>query len=177
MTAHALPLIALAVVLPWSVYRRVRRNLGPQPLVPWRLKTRCTILLAVLGLIALPSLQQQNLPALAALLGAGLAGVGVAAFALRHTRFEQRDGADFYVPNAVIGLVLSALLLARVAWRMVQMYPLLTQPGGPPPDALQALNTPLTTALIGLVLAYYAAYCVGVLRHPARPAAAPAAEG
>jgi len=170
MAANVLPIAVLAILLPWSIYRRVRRNVGPQLLSPQRLKLRCLALAAVLGLVAWPFLQHGRLDLLGALLAGGVPGVGVAWYAVRHTRFEQKDGKDYYVPNAKIGLTLSALLLARVAYRLFQVYPLLTQPGGPPLGALQAMNTPLTTALIGLVIGYYLAYCIGVLNHPSRPA-------
>ena len=169
MAANALPLALLAVLLPWSLYRRVRRNIGPQLLEPRRLQARIGVIAAVLVLIAFPTVQRGDLDGLGALLAGGAAGIAVAWYSLRHTRFEQKDGKDYYVPNAKIGLTLSALLIARIAYRLWQVYPLLAQPN-PPPQALQAVSTPLTSAIIGLVFGYYLAYFVGILRHPARPA-------
>jgi hypothetical protein len=174
IAAQALPLAALAIVLPWSIYRRIRRSIGPQLLAPRRLKARVAFLLLVLALLGGSWLRAGQDFLLAALAAGAIGGIAVAAYAVRRTRFERKDGLDYYVPNARIGLTLSALLIARIVYRMVQLYPLLLQPGGPPPEALQSMSTPLTGALIGLVLGYYLAYCIGVLRHPSRPAPEPA---
>jgi len=154
MAAPALPLALLAILLPWSLYRRVRRNIGPQLLEPRRLKARIGVIAAVVVLIAFPILQRGDFAGLGALLAGVLAGAGVAWYSLRHTRFEQKDGKDYYVPNAKIGLALSTLLLARIAYRLWQVYPLLQAPPAAAqanaaqamtsPMALQAMNTPLT---------------------------------
>jgi hypothetical protein len=46
-----------------------------------------------------------------------LAGAGLAWFALKHTRFDVREGRPGYTPNPWIGGALSVLLVARLAWR------------------------------------------------------------
>jgi len=108
---------------------------------------------------------------LAALLAGAVGGVAVAWFSLRHTKFEMRNGAQVYVPNWIIGLALSLLLLSRMAWRFSQMYPLLAAQGTLP-TSFNGVTSPLTAVLLGIVLAYHAAYSIGVLHHPARPAPA-----
>lgn len=172
MDAHLAPMAVFAVLLPWSVYRRIRRNIGRQPLAPTRLKLRGGFVFAILALIAWTPVMSLDWMGILALLLGTLAGFGISVFALRHTKFETLDGAHFYVPNAIIGLALSGLLMARLAWRMVQLWPVLSQPDASPPYSFGAMS-PLTLAMVGAVLAYYGAYYMGILRHWDNPARGP----
>lgn len=153
------------MVLPWAVYRRVRRNIGRQPLSPLRLKLRAGIILAVLALFGGSALSQGLLDSVLALVAGGTIGVLIAVLALRHTKYEQHDGVEYYVPHLYLGLALSSLLLARMAYRVYEVWPQMAHPDGAAPPAFTMPQSPITLALIGLILLYNAAFCIGVLRH------------
>ncbi len=89
-----LGIMALAGI---SLYRRVRRNIGRQPLSPRRLTLRIAIVvvICVLVTVLLP------LPprALAAMVGGALAGVALGLFGLRHTEFSSTPEGEFYTPH------------------------------------------------------------------------------
>lgn len=163
--AHALPLAAIALLVPWSIYRRIRRSVGRQPFSPLRLKARTAVVLAILALV-IDSVADRVMPellqaALALAAGSG-AGVLVGLFALRHTRFERAEGASWYVPHPWIGTAVSMLFIARMAWRCWHLWPVIASQGlagvkfGP--------MAPLTVGILGLVLMYYATYHLSLLR-------------
>ncbi|MDR3417665.1 MAG: hypothetical protein P4L83_15920 [Nevskia sp.] len=92
----------------------------------------------------------------------------MALLSLRHTRFETREAQRYYIPNLYIGLAVSALFVARIAYRFAVIYPKLNQAGASqdPRAVLASLGsaqTLPTLALLGVVLGYYASYYGGVL--------------
>lgn len=164
MAAHILPIAAFAVLLPWSVYRRVRRNIGRQEFSALRLQARAAVVLVILALVLRSVLERDDLvPPLLALIAGGLAGVLVGLQALRHTRFERADGRLTYTPHVWIGVAVSMLLVVRLAWRAVQLWPVLTSPEGLQGHHFGPMS-PLTLATLGLVLCYYGAYHLGLVR-------------
>src|SRR6476620_10980727 len=94
--------ILLTIFIAWALYRRVRRNIGRQPLRPMRMQWRIGILGVVGALILLTAMRDMNL------FGAMIAGVvGAAAlgwFGLRHTKFESTPQGNFYTPHTYIGM-------------------------------------------------------------------------
>ena len=89
-SAHFVPLL-LAGLFAWSIYRRVRRNIGRQRLHPRRAITSIIILSVVSILIISTSLQNTHL-----LLGFGgglLPGILLGFVGLRLTRFETAGQA------------------------------------------------------------------------------------
>lgn len=102
-------------IFAWSIYRRVRRNIGRQPLHPRRAKRSIVVLSLISAVIVYNSLQNINL-----LLGFGggiLLGALLGFAGLRLTRFETTDKGHFYTPNTHIGVALSLLLAGRIAYR------------------------------------------------------------
>jgi hypothetical protein len=95
-----------------------------------------------------------------AALAAGIvAGAALSYWGLRSTRFEATPEGIFFTPNARIGIALMAIVIARVVYRLVEMggMPL----GAPPQDFGRS---PLTLAVVGMLLSYYTAYAIGILR-------------
>ena len=166
----ALPLAIIAILVPWAIYRRVRMNIGRQKLSARRLKVRITAMTTVLAVLAWPAVEQAPLDAGLALAAALAAGIAIAVLALRRTRFEQADGVEYYVPHLHIGLALTSLLLARMGWRLWEVYPALAAGAAMP--AFGGLS-PLTLGVIALIIAYNATFCLGLLRHIARTRAEP----
>ena len=152
------------------MYSRMRRMIGRQKLSsvrPWI--TVCVF--PVLLLFLLLGSRSHGGNALALVAGAG-SGVALGIYGLRVTRFEQTSSGLFYTPNAHLGIALSLLLLARVAYRAVQLYLLPGPMVAPAPAAF--LRSPLTLALSGALVGYYIAYAAGLLRWRRRVAASDA---
>ena len=154
--------VALIVVVPliaWRIYSRIRRMVGRQRLT----KVRPWITLAVFPLIsALLALAALHHPERLTLLAGGLAvGAVLAVYGLRRTKFEVTPQGFFYTPNAHLGIALSLLFLARIAYRIVEMY--LLNPATPR-DMQDFGSSPLTLAVFGLLAGYYVGYAAGLIR-------------
>ena len=154
--------VLLTAFVAWIMYRRVRRNIGRQPVTPARMQWRIGILGVVGALVLLTSLRDVNL--FGAMISGVVAGVALGWFGLRHTKFESTAAGNFYTPHTYIGMFVSLLLLARIAYRFIAVYPAMhtaTQADENPFAAYQ--KSPLTLAILGVVVGYYVAYYLGVL--------------
>lgn len=172
MTPNALVPAAFAVLIAFSLYRRFRRLFGRQPVQPLRMKLRIAVLLLAGAFVLLRGLTQTDVMLAAA--GGLVAGIVLAFVGLRWTQFEATPQGSFYTPHSAIGLALSALLIGRLAYRFVVLYPSLQtaqQAGAANPfEGLQ--HSPLTSATLTLFVGYYATYYIGVLRRSDIPATA-----
>lgn len=153
---------AIAALVLFALWRRFRRLLGRQPLVVGMLKARIALLSLVTLMLAL---RVSHAPNLATAGLAGFAGgIALAWIGIRLTRFEATRDGIAYTPNAYIGAVLSALLFGRIAYRFVVLYPAMQAAHADGAAPLQAFQrSPLTTALVGVVIGYYLAYCAFLL--------------
>ncbi|HSM99663.1 MAG TPA: DUF1453 domain-containing protein [Rudaea sp.] len=155
------PTLVAAFVL-FAIYRRVRRNIGRQRVHPVRMRSRI-ILLGVVGGLVLAG-ATRNLQLFEGMLAGIAGGTALAWLGLRHTQFETTEQGSFYTPHTWIGLAVSALLIGRIAYRFMVVYPMAhaaSQAGANPFAAYQ--RSPLTLAIFGIVIAYYIAYYAGVL--------------
>ena len=142
----------------WSIYRRIRRNIGRQKLRPRRIITSIVIF-SVLSLTFLGmALQQMNL--LAGIGGGLLLGVGLGFVGLRLTRFETTAEGHFYTPNTPIGVGLSVLFIGRMLYRTWVLSDAAADPNHHP-----AFQSPLTFFIFGLVAGYYLVYYIGLFVH------------
>ena len=142
----------------WSIYRRVRRNIGRQKLRSRRIMTSVVILCVVSVLLIGVSVQNPRL-----LLGFGgglFLGVPLGLVGLRFTRFETTDEGHFYTPNTHIGIALSVLLVGRLAYRFWVLRDAGMAAGHPPP-----MQSPLTFFVFGLIAGYYMVYRTGLFVH------------
>ncbi|HEU4669772.1 MAG TPA: DUF1453 domain-containing protein [Dyella sp.] len=168
MTPNLAPVAIMVPVLGFAVWRRVRSQFGRQPIRRGRMQARIAIFAVVGVLMALGGLY--NLRLLEGLAGGVVLGAMLGMLGLRLTRFERSaDGSDGYIPNPWIGAVLTALLVARLAWRflvaMPQMQHLPAAGAGAPPAIG---NSPLTLLVLGLLVGYYVTYFSGLLVHHRR---------
>jgi hypothetical protein len=150
------PVLFIALVA-WRVLRRIRKNIGRQPLQPRRMIIRIVIfsvLIALMGILALRSTRTEL-----GLGGGVLLGVVVGLVGLYLTRFEATADGHFYTPNTYIGVILSLLLVGRLAYRMGLLYSA-SQTAGPP--SVDVFQSPLTLFLFGVLAGYYVAYYLGV---------------
>ncbi|AGG90811.1 MULTISPECIES: hypothetical protein [Rhodanobacter] len=169
MPAHLTNYLVMLPILAWMVWRRVSRQFGRQPIRRKRMLFRIVMFALIGGLLALSGLHRLALAE--GLAGGVLIGGAIGLLGLRLTRFEVDPvKGDCYVPNPWIGALLTALLLGRLAWRMLVAWPSMQQvpadPGAMPPMG-HAL-TPLTMLVVGLLVGYYIAYFSGLLIHHRR---------
>ncbi|MES2404915.1 MAG: DUF1453 domain-containing protein [Pseudomonadota bacterium] len=164
MTPNVIVPIVVAPLIVWRLYARTRRSFGRQPIQPRRMWTRVGFLAVVAVLVAAQGFVH---PRLAAGLGVGLVGgiaLGLSAFKL--TRFEIDGQNDCYFPNPWIGMALTALLLGRLLYRFMVLYPQMSH--GAAGDYAAYQRSPLTMAIFGLLIGYYIAYYAGLLLHHRR---------
>ena len=156
--------VALITFIAWRVYWKFRRSIGRQRLVAARSWLSVTLFPLLLGLVAV-GLRFQP-PAMGLALAGGLVlGVALGLVGLHLTRFEVAADGLYYVPSAHLGIALSTLLVARIAYRYLSASAA-TGGSGPVPAALHL--TPLTLALVGMLAGYYLTYAAGLLRWSVR---------
>jgi hypothetical protein len=149
--------IGFGALMAWSIYRRVRRNIGRQQLRPKRAIVRLVILSIFSLLICLMGFL---FPAILLGFGGGLVCGGLLGLAgLKLTQFETTEEGHFYTPDTRIGVALSLLLVGRILYNMMTGRYSFT-PGQPPPQP-----SPLTYLIIGLTFGYYIVYSIGLIVH------------
>src|SRR5476651_2421520 len=148
MSSQHITTVLIIAIFAWSIYRRVRRNIGRQPLRPRRAKISISILSLVSVLIIGTSFQNANL--LAGFGGGLLLGALLGFVGLKLTRFETTDAGHFYTPNTHIGIVISALFVGRIAYRFIVLGDAATAQNSPQP-----FQSPLTLFIFGLTVGYY----------------------
>ncbi len=159
---------AIVALIVWRMYSRIRRVIGRQQLSVKRVWIRIVVFPLVIALLALsPSMHLEALGYLAC----GVAvGVALGVLGLRLTKYEVTGEGLFYIPSAHLGVALSTLLIARIAYRFaVNGFPGAAAAGPPPGSGL----TPITMLLVGTLAGYYWTYAVGLLRWSRRSRAAP----
>jgi len=146
----------------WRVVRRVRKNIGRQPVQTKRMIARIvifsaiTLMFGVFGYLFHPSVLLW--------LGGGLAlGVPLAFLGLHLTQFEETPEGHFYTPNTYIGIGLSVILVGRILFRMVKVSSLSGASASSTQPLANITQSGLTLFFFGLVAGYYIAYFTGVL--------------
>src|SRR6185437_6658004 len=159
MSPHLMSYAIIVPLMVLMVWRRISRQFGRQPIRRKRMTARIVIFAVIEGLLG------------GAVIGAALGFVG-----LRLTRFETDPlKGDCYLPNPWIGAVLTALLLGRLAWRFLVLWPQMQHAealaaSAPPGTSMQMgyQSSPLTMLVIGLLVGYYIVYYAGLLVHHRR---------
>jgi hypothetical protein len=169
MAPNVMVPVVMAPLIVFGIYRRVRRNFGRQPIRPKRTWIRVGIFVALTAMIGLGSLRSAPL---VEGLGAGLVGGALLGLlGLKLTRFEiSGQGDDCYTPDPWLGLGLTALLLGRLIYRFMVVYPAMQSTAAAAHSGGFAAyqRSPLTLAIFGLLFGYYIAYYTGLLIHHRR---------
>ena len=171
LDTHLLIVIAVAALVVWRIYARIRRMVGRQRLGrvrPWITVTVFPLIFALLMLRGLAN----PVTGIAALAGA-LVGIGLGVLGTRLTKFEVTPAGLFYTPNAHLGIALSLLLVLRLGYRFVMLQ---ASSGHADPQATQIGSSPLTMAIFGTLAGYYVTYAIGLLRWRAQVTGQPPAE-
>jgi hypothetical protein len=158
MSSQHFTTVLIIGVIAWSIYRRVRRNIGRQPLHPRRAIKSIIILCAISAVIVYTSLQNTNL--LLGFSGGLLPGTLLGFAGLRLTRFETTDEGHFYTPNTHIGIVLSILFVGRISYKFIASGNAATAQ-----NTTMPFQSPLTLFIFGLTVGYYIVYQTGILIH------------
>ncbi|MEO6800140.1 MAG: DUF1453 domain-containing protein [Rhodanobacter sp.] len=173
MPAHLTSYLILLPLLALIVWRRVSRTFGRQRIRRKRMIARIVIFAIVGGLFAMSGFRQLALAE--GLFGGVLVGGAIGLIGLQLTRFEVDPvKGDCYVPNPWIGALLTVLLLGRLAWRLMVVWPQMqhaqaaAQGSGMQMQPLGYASSPLTMLVIGLLVGYYIVYYSGVLVHHRR---------
>jgi hypothetical protein len=150
--------VAITAFIVWRIYRRLRRNIGRQPLRPRRILIRLVILcLAVLGIAVI----LYPFPhALAGFAAGILLGATLGFFGLRLTKFETTSEGHFYIPDTRMGVGITLLLTGRIIYRLVVPPDFTLVPGHPSPRW-----SPLTFFLAGITIGYFIVYSTGLYLH------------
>jgi membrane protein CcdC involved in cytochrome C biogenesis len=154
---------AIVALIVWRMYSRIRRVIGRQKLSVARTWIRIVVFPLVIAMLAFSTVMH---PEALGYLACGIAvGVALGILGLRLTKYEVTGQGLFYTPSAHLGIALSTLLIARIAYRFaVNGFPG-AGAGAPPPGSTL---TPLTLLLVGTLAGYYWTYAVGLLRWSAR---------
>ena len=141
----------------WSIYRRVKRNIGQQKLRP----ARSIVSITIFSALTVVLLAFAHTPALLLGIGGGwLLGALLGLVGLKLTKFETTDAGHFYTPDTRIGVALSLLFIGRMAYRFWAIRNVAAAPHSPPP-----YQSPLTYFIFGLIAGYYIIYYIGLFVH------------
>ena len=164
---HSYSIIIIIALILFSIYRRVRRNIGWQLINQGNLVFR-TVLFFIFGLLFLTEGVFHATSFISDLIGI-LLGFILAYYGVSLTSFEQREGRLYYRPNIWIGSILTVIFLARFISRF---YGLFT--GGAlgglqsgQTNGLQnigSIGNSWTAGLMLIMFAYYAIYYLVLLR-------------
>jgi len=159
--------ILIAAVVLLVLYRRFRRNFGRQRLRQKSMILRMVIF-GIFCLVLLLSPYGSVKGFVAALLGA-LLGLGLAVYAIAHTKFEATSEGRFYTPNGYIGMTVTALFIGRVIYRFIVVYPMLHSTVQHRNQQMQMnpfagyQHNPLTLGIYFLLAGYYICYYAGII--------------
>jgi hypothetical protein len=152
------------------IYRRFRRLFGRQKLNRGYMIFRVVLLCIVGALLLIPTIFSKEL-ALVTLVGVAI-GIGLAIWAAKHTRFERQDGELYYIPHTYAGMVVSALFLGRIVYKIVAVSK--SKLGVATMDATPSMSdfggfsglyhNPITRLVFFILIGYYVYYYLYVLR-------------
>ncbi len=99
-------------------------------------------------------------------------GIGLAIWAAKHTRFERQDGTLYYIPHTYAGMLVSALFLGRIVYKIVAVSK--SKLGVATMDATPSISdfggfsglyhNPITRLVFFILIGYYVYYYLYVLR-------------
>jgi hypothetical protein len=158
MSLTTLALIFLVPFLVWRIYQRLKRQMVRQRSIMSR---HYTGLLVFGAMLVVPVTELGDRPlSLAALALGAIAGIGLASYGLRRTRFEDTPEGYFFIPPMRMGVLVGMLLAARVIYLGIEIY--LNQGSSQPNPRFS--DSPATMFCLGLSAAYFATFSASLMR-------------
>lgn len=155
--SSAATLIVLLPLLAWRLHSRFKRLVGRQRTSRYRPWVSMGISTLLLSLIVWAVWGQWH--ALMALAGGLVVGSLLSRWAWLQTRLEPTPQGLYYTPHTHLGIALSLLFLARIAYRVVEVVWLL-------PEAESGLHafvaSPLTMSVFGLMAGHTLGYAMAL---------------
>lgn len=158
MSLTTLALIALVPVLVWRIYQRLKTQMARQRSIMSR---HYTGLLVFSAMVLIPITELADRPFSLATLAAGaITGIGLGAYGLRKTRFENTSEGYFFTPPMRMGILVAMLLVARVIYLGIEIY--MNQGSNQPNPRFS--DSPATMFCVGLTGAYFATFSASLMR-------------
>jgi hypothetical protein len=158
MSLTTLALIALVPVLIWRIYQRLKTRMTRQRSI---LSRHYTGLLVFGAMVLVPIAELLDRPlSLAALALGAIAGIGLATYGLRRTRFEDTSEGYFFTPPMRMGVLVAMLLVARVIYLGIEIY--MNQGSNQPNPRFS--DSPATMFCLGLSAAYFGTFSASLMR-------------
>lgn len=168
MASHSYSIAIIVLLLAFAVYRRIRRNIGWQPLGRRRFIFRICIFFLI-GLLFLSQGLEHPISLVSDAAGIAI-GAGLAFYGFGLTKFEKRKDEQWYFqPNTWIGSAVLALFLGRLVYRMYSIYEMGLLSGGAEAQAAavnmnQIPGATWTAGLILIMFSYYTVYFILLMR-------------
>jgi len=159
MDISTLALLLLIPLLVWRIYSYLKRMMGRNPSQLWLHWTVSVALLALL-VSQIVALLAQPLGLATLLLGTSAGGF-LGWWNLQLSRLEQTKEGFFYTQNKRLGMVVCMLLVSRGVYRLFELY---LQMHAATPVSPDFQGNPLTTVPIGLIVGFYTAYHLLLIR-------------
>jgi hypothetical protein len=162
MNQHSYMFIIIIVLICFSIFRRVRRNIGWQPFNQGSMLFRIA-LFSVIGIIFFTIEIGHPISLISDIVGI-IIGCILAMYSISITTFEQREGHLFYRPNIWIGSIVTVMFLVRFIYRFYGIFT-----GGTVSGLQQGqtsgmqnigdvLGNSWTTGFMMIMFAYYVSY-------------------
>lgn len=170
MLSHYTSVIIILALVVWGLYRRIRRTVGFQYLNRGRITSR-VVIFAILAVIILASGTVHPLSYVSDAVGLVVGGI-IAYLSARTTRFEMRNGRWGYVQHLWIGIGIVIVFIGRLAFRFIEVSQNVStiqhQSTGPSQLSAQNFSDPWTSGIFMLLVTYYIAYFIFLLRKAKR---------
>jgi hypothetical protein len=158
MSLTTLALIALVPFLVWRIYSRLKNQMTRQRSIVSR---HYTGLIVFAAMVLVPGTELGDRPfQLAALAAGAIAGIALATYGLRRTRFEDTPEGYFFTPPSRMGILVAMLLVARVIYLGIEIY---MNQGSNHPNP-RFTDSPVTMLCLGMTAAYFATFSAGLMR-------------
>lgn len=167
MNQHSYTILIIIALIMFSIYRRVRRNIGWQQLNQGKMTFRI-VLFVIVGLIFFAEGIFHPISLVSDIVGILLGSI-LAFYSVTLTNFEQREERLYYRPNIWIGAIVTFIFLARFLYRFYGIFSSgalngLKQGQANSMQNLSALGNSWTSGLMLIMFAYYVIYYVILLK-------------
>jgi hypothetical protein len=158
MSLTTLALIALAPLLVWRIYSRLKNQMVRQRSIMSR---HYTGLFVFSVMILIPATELADRPLqLAALAAGAIGGILLGSYGLRRTRFEDTPEGYFFTPPQRMSILVAMLLVARVLYLGIEIY---MNQGSNKPNP-RFTDSPITMVCLGIAAAYFATFSYSLMR-------------